>query len=151
MTLYLDTSSLVKLYVSESGAEDVDSLVGRATVVATSQVTYPEARAALARRRRERRLSAAEFRRATEALDTDWPTYLLVEVTHALCRRAGDLAERHRLRGFDSIHLASFMEVASRAGAAKTHFSSFDSTLTKAANAVMRTLRRPPGRKGLAN
>lgn len=53
MTLYLDTSSLVKLYVTESGSDVVRQLVGGAKVVATSVVAYPETRAALARLRRE--------------------------------------------------------------------------------------------------
>jgi hypothetical protein len=56
MTLYLDTSSLVKLYVAEPGSEAVHKLVDAATVVATSTVAYTETRAALARRRRERAL-----------------------------------------------------------------------------------------------
>ena len=47
MTLYVDTSSLVKLYVTEAGSEVVRQLVSDATVVATSVVAYAETRAAL--------------------------------------------------------------------------------------------------------
>jgi predicted nucleic acid-binding protein len=36
VTLYLDTSSLVKLYVEEVGSDDVRNLVAHATIVATS-------------------------------------------------------------------------------------------------------------------
>ena len=61
MTLYLDTSSLVKLYVQEVGSEDVRNLVAQAAIVSTSIVAYPEARAALTRLRRSRDLSAATF------------------------------------------------------------------------------------------
>ena len=43
MILYLDTSSLVKLYVQEAGSEDVQELVEKARLVVTSQVAYPEA------------------------------------------------------------------------------------------------------------
>lgn len=53
MTLYLDTSSLVKLYVTEAGSAEVHQLVGDANVVATSVVAYADMRAALARLRRE--------------------------------------------------------------------------------------------------
>ena len=48
MILYLDTSSLVRLYVDESGSADVRRLVEQAEIVAASVVAYPEARAALA-------------------------------------------------------------------------------------------------------
>ena len=142
MTLYLDTSSLVKLYVTEAGSEAVRRLVGDANVVATSVVAYAETRAALARLRREGRLTAAKASSAKRAFDEQWPTYLTLDATDSVCRAAGALAEKHSLRGFDSIHLASFAEVARRAGAGDTRFSSFDDRLNRAARRVTRTLER---------
>jgi len=138
VTLYLDTSSLVKLYVAEPGGDVVGRLVKQATVVATSGIAYPETRAALARRRRERALTAAAFTRATRAFEDDWPRYLAVEVSASICREAGDLAERYRLRGYDAVHLASYLEVARGAGVAETQFSSFDERLNRAAKAAVR-------------
>ena len=142
MTLYLDTSSLVKLYVAEPGSEDVRAHVDRATVVATSMVAYPETRAALARRRRERALSPAAFAAAKRTFEDDWPTYLAVYVTDSLCREAGALAERYALRGYDGLHLASFLELARQARGGDTDFSSFDDRLTRAARLAARGLRR---------
>jgi predicted nucleic acid-binding protein len=138
VTLYLDTSSLVKLYVAEPGSDTVRRLINRATVVATSGIAYPETRAALARRRRERVLTRPAFASATRAFEDDWSKYLAVEVSASICREAGDLAERYRLRGYDSVHLASYLEVARRAGFAKTRFSSFDDRLNRAARAAVR-------------
>lgn len=140
MTLYLDTSSLVKLYVDEAGSDSVREQVDRATIVATSLVAYPEAHAALARRRRERVLAPAAFAVAKRTLDADWPQYLAVPVTDALARDAGQLAERYALRGYDSVHLASFLEVARQAGVADTEFSSSDDHLNAAAGRASRAL-----------
>jgi uncharacterized protein len=142
VTLYLDTSSLIKLYVAEAGSDVVGELVEMADVVATSAIAYPEVRAALARRRRENVLSAASFRNAKRALEDDWPAYVSLEVTTALCRDAGDIAERYHLRGYDSVHLASFLEVARVAGARDVRFSSADTRLNHAADRAVRTLRR---------
>jgi predicted nucleic acid-binding protein len=142
VTLYLDTSSLVKLYVAEPGADVVRKLVNTAAIVATSVVAYAEARAALARLRRESALRPAAFASIKRALDEDWPRYLTLDVTASISRAAGDLAERYGLRGYDSIHLASFMEIARRAGVRETRFSSFDHRLNRAAQAVARTLAR---------
>lgn len=139
MTLYLDTSSLVKLYVTETGTDAVRDLIGRANIVATSSIAYTEARAALARRRRERALSPQRFTAAKKALETDWPRYLSLEVTPALCRHAGDLAERYRLRAYDSIHLAAFAEVVGQSGQ-EVLFSSFDTALNAAAGSLGRRL-----------
>jgi predicted nucleic acid-binding protein len=142
VTLYLDTSSLVKLYVAEPGADAVRELVDRATIVATSVIAYAETRSALARLRREGSLSPAAFASIKQSLDEDWPSYLTLDVTTSISRAAGDLAERYCLRGYDSVHLASFMEVARRAGAGETRFSSFDERLNRAAQAVARSLAR---------
>lgn len=136
MTLYLDTSSLVKLYVAEPGSDRVRDLVAGADVVATSVIVYPEARAALARRRGERALSPTAFAGAKRAFENDWPRYLAIEATMAVCVRAGDLAERYRLRGYDSVHLASFLEIATRADGVQ--FSSFDADLNQAARKAAR-------------
>jgi len=140
--LYLDTSSLAKLYIEEPGSDDVRILLEHATVVATSRVAYPEVRAALARRRRERTLRPSDFAVVRRAFETDWSRYVAVDITAAICAEAGDLAERYRLRGFDSVHLASFAEVVRRAGHAKTRFSSFDDRLNRAARALARGLSR---------
>ena len=145
MTVYLDTSSLVKLYVAESGSDAVRQLVESADIVATAAIAYPEARAALARRRREGALRPKAFAAAKRALDEDWPRYLAVDVTAALCRDAGDLAERHGLRGYDSVHLAAFLQVARAAGKARVQFSCFDERLTAATRSAARRL-RPGGR-----
>jgi uncharacterized protein len=142
MTLYLDTSSLVKLYVAEADSDAVRELVDAASVVATSSVAYTETRAALARRHRERLLLPAAFASAKKAFEADWPKYLAVDVTSSLCRQAGEFAERYRLRALDSVHLASFAEVAIEAGPTETRFSGFDDALNRAARALSKTLIR---------
>jgi len=142
VTLYLDTSSLVKLYVAEPGSDAVRKLVKAASVVATSTIAYTETRAALARRRRERALRPKAFASAKKTFEAEWPKYFTVDVTSALCRQAGEFAERYRLRAYDSVHLAAFAEVAREAGVRETRFSSFDDALNRAARSLRRTLAR---------
>ena len=142
MTLYLDTSSLVKLYVAEPGSDAVRKLVNAASVVATSTIAYTETRAALTRRRRERALRPKAFASAKKTFEAEWPKYFTVDVTSALCRQAGEFAERYRLRAYDSVHLAAFAEVAREAGVRETRFSSFDDALNRAARSLRRTLAR---------
>lgn len=142
MTLYLDTSSAIKLYVLEAGSDVVHALVAEAAVVATSAITYAETRAALARLRRERALTVPKYMAAKREFEQQWPSFMTLDATDALCRTAGDLAERYRLRGFDSVHLATFAEVAQRAGPPETRFSSFDDRLNQAAQRLTRRLER---------
>lgn len=142
MTLYIDTSSLVKLYVNETGSAPVRQAVGQASVLATSMIAYAEMRAALARLRREGHMTASGFALTKRQFEEYWPTYLRVDVTDALCRAAGDLAEHYGLRGFDSIHLASFAEIARRAGIKESRFSCFDARLNQAALDLTRVLQK---------
>jgi uncharacterized protein len=111
VNLYLDTSALVKLYVEEDGSESVARWVAGAGLVATSRVAYPEARAALARRKREGAITSPGLKRVVGDLDRDMASLVIVELTEAVARAAGQLAERRGLRGFDAIHLASAIEL----------------------------------------
>jgi len=140
VTLYLDTSSLVKLYVEEAGSQDVRHMVAEAAVVTTSVVAYPEMRAALGRLRRSGDLTPTTFAAARRDFEAQWPAFLSLEVTAALAREAGEFAEQYALRGFDALHLASFAEIARRADITDTRFSSFDDRLSKAARDVARRL-----------
>jgi hypothetical protein len=65
---------------------------------------------------------------------------LTLEVTAGVSHDAGEFAERYALRGVDALHLASFVEIARRAGVADTRFTSFDDPLNKAARDVARRL-----------
>lgn len=132
MILYLDTSALVKLYVAEEDSRDVRQRLKEAERVATSRVAYPEARSALARRRREGALSGAGLTKAVSALDRDLETYVVVELYEHVAREAGRLAEKHSLRGFDAIHLASALELGFLAGT-PPNFMTFDDRQERAA------------------
>ena len=136
MTAYLDSSSLVKLYVDEAGSDDVRQLVGTAGAVATSIVAYAEVCASLARQRRERALTPRAFAQAKRMFEEDWSRIVVLNVTPAISRRAGQLAERHKLRGFDSIHLASFATLLERSPDDALHFSSADARLSRAAGSL---------------
>lgn len=134
MIVYLDTSALVKLYVRESGSARVRRAVELAKLVATARIAYPEARAAFARRHREGAFGARALRRAVARLDGDMPSYVVVELTVNVAARAGDLAERRMLRGFDSVHLASALELGAMLGE-NAGFLAFDGRLDAAARA----------------
>src|SRR3989338_3272268 len=107
MIVYIDTSDLVKLYVDEIGSDAIKEIVRKAAIISTSKVAYAEARSAFARKQRDDGFSAKVLRKIVEDLNREWENYFLIEVTDGLIRSAGDIAEKHLLRGFDSIHLVS--------------------------------------------
>jgi predicted nucleic acid-binding protein len=131
MLVYLDTSSLVKLYVEEDGSSDVAALVGSSKVTATSIVAYAEAKAAFARRCREKAFTRKEHESIKTFFDKDWSNYFILNVTGEIISLAGNLAEKHSLRGFDSIHLSSALTLRRELSSPVT-FSCFDDNLQKA-------------------
>ena len=132
MSLYLDTSALVKLYVEENGSALVRRWVNDAHTVATSILAYAEARAAFARRRRERKISPAAYGVILRDFEPDWGHYVVLEATEPLIRSAGKLAEIHALRAYDAIHLASARILKDKV-AEPVSFASWDARLTVAA------------------
>lgn len=111
---YFDTSAVVKLLVEEDGSELAEELWRRARDRVASRLVYPEARAALAAAERAGRIDGREQRVATADLDRACLTMTLVGVDADLARRAGGLAERHALRGYDAVHLATALSVEAR-------------------------------------
>lgn len=132
MIVYLDTSSLVKLYVEEAGSAAVKDIAQSATVIAASKIAYAEARAAFVRKQREDGFPIKALRKVVEDLDRDWENYFIIEVTDGIIRAAGDIAEKYLLKGFDSIHIASAVNLKSKIRG-EVYFSSADAKLNRAA------------------
>lgn len=135
MTLYLDTSALVKRYLAEAGTPEVVAAMAAAPVLATSVVTYAEMRAAFARALRAARIGVSEHAARVDLLDTHWPYYVTLAAEEPCMREAGRLIDRHArhaLRGFDAIHLASALRLASGDPRATT-FACWDQRLWRAA------------------
>jgi len=132
MIVYIDTSDLVKLYVDEIGSDAIKEIVRKAAIISTSKVAYAEARSAFARKQRDDGFSAKVLRKIVEDFNREWESYFLIEVTDGLIRSAGDIAEKHLLRGFDSIHLASAINLKNKIGS-EVYFSSNDEKLNQAA------------------
>lgn len=133
MIAYVDTSALVKLYVSEVGSPEAREKLDRANSLATSQVTYVEVRAAIARRAREGDVSLEAKEELLSTLEADWEHYAVVAVSNPLCRLAAELCDRHPLRGVDALHLASALTVKVQSGQ-PVMFLCFDEKLRSAAH-----------------
>jgi len=132
MILYLDTSALVKRYFREPFSEGIVSRWGSAAHLVTSFVAYAETMAALHRKKREANVAEDLFRRITEQFHEDWQSFVRVEVNVGLEPYIHEVFERHALRGFDAIHLASALLIRERLPR-ELVFACFDAGLLRAA------------------
>ncbi len=90
----------------EPGSELAAELWDRAESVVSSQLIYPEARAAAAAAHRRRRITSTTLRRAVDRIDELCTELDVIGLDPDLAHSAGDLAEAHGLRGYDAVHLA---------------------------------------------
>lgn len=140
MLLYLDTSSLVKLFIEEQHSDRVREWADAVDVVLTCRVAYAEVVSAFSRRHREGGLRPADYRKVMRAFDGQWESFGRLEFDE---RVAGRLAAKHALRGFDAIHLSAARMLISDARGTSIAFSSFDNRLNRAAAKEKMTVLHP--------
>lgn len=123
----------MKLYADEPGAALVRKAVKRAELIATHLIAYAETRAALARKHRLEQMDGLTLVRLKKAFERDWNTLHHLPANEIAVRRAGDLAEQHHLRGYDSLHLAA-AELLQNTLLVPITFACFDNNLNSAAS-----------------
>lgn len=138
MILYLDTSALVKLFVAEPGSDLMHDAMVRAGFRGCHIIGYAEVCAALSRRGHILGLATSEIELRIAELTRSWQAGIdVIGVDWPLVHRAGQLALRYRLRGYDSIHLAAAEALWVRfAGASEFRFAVFDDALANAAESL---------------
>jgi predicted nucleic acid-binding protein len=107
MIAYVDTSALVKLFVTEEASEATREMLLGAWITGTGLLTHAELGAALARGARRDLISETEALNAQKQIETIWPSWVHIAVDENLVSRAESLAWEYKLRGYDAIHLAS--------------------------------------------
>jgi predicted nucleic acid-binding protein len=129
----------VKRHIPEVGSRWFQALVDpvAGNVITTARVSMAEVYSALNRRIREATLDAADYAHIVADFDALCATqYTLVELTALIVERARRLLERHPLRAYDAVHLASALtanDALAAAGLPALTFLSADHRLLNAA------------------
>ena len=138
---FCDTSAIVKRYVNEPGTAWLISITDRGAGgrVFVAGITGAEAVAALTRKSRGGGLSPTDTAAAIAAFRHDFTNeFGIVAVTPRLIGMAMSLAEKHGLRGYDSVQLAAGLITQTRRqarGLSALTFLSADTELNAAAAA----------------
>ena len=111
---FLDTSTVVKRYVQETGTAWVQALA--APTVRHSlfvvRITLAETVAAITRRERGGSITPQDAATAVADFQLDFARHnRVVEVSAGLVAQAATLARRHALRGYDAVQLAAALEI----------------------------------------
>lgn len=111
MTLYVDTSALSKWYIDESDSDSFADFIRDHPGARISRLTVVELRCMLARRRRNREISASVERNAFKLFESDVRDGFLaiLPINDAHFAAASDILEKLPqvpLRTLDALHLA---------------------------------------------
>jgi predicted nucleic acid-binding protein len=107
--VYVDTSALVKRYITEPGSAWVRTLLEKQiSGVFTSLLTIIEGVCTFTRRQREGMLSSEDYHQLLAVFDYDVAYhYKLLTVEPVVVDTARQLATRHPLRAYDAVQLAT--------------------------------------------
>lgn len=128
MTLYVDSSALLKLYVEEEHSQRARSMLFNPRDWTTARHTLVEVRRNLARALGGSGL--ATFRRWFEH---DWTELAVVELAEPVCAKSAELAEATGVRTLDALHLGAAWAVGADDG---LPIVTFDRRLADAARAL---------------
>ena len=127
MSLYVDSSALLKRYVDEPDSELAESLLRSDPSLLTARHTVVEVRRNLARLLEERDAATARA-----AFLKDLGVLSIVELDEVTCETAAAISELTGVRTLDALHLAA----AQRIGGPAVPFLTFDVRQAQAARGL---------------
>lgn len=127
MSLYVDSSALLKMYFEEPDSEACQDLLNSDPEWVTGRHTAIEVRSNLARE-----LKARQLAQAREQFRLDWESMAIVELTERVCEIAAELAEVSGVRTLDALHLGA----AQLVGGGSLPFATYDLRQAQAARAL---------------
>lgn len=117
MSLYVDASAMLKLYVDEPESASCEEIMVADPQWLTARHTEVEVRRNLSRLLSDRPLDSAR-----REFEVDWDRCDVIELDATTCRLAAEIAEVTGARSLDALHLAA----AGRVGAGQMAFLTYD-------------------------
>jgi uncharacterized protein len=108
---YLDSSAWVKRYFKEPGSTWIARLFERNERLASTGLGYVEVMSALVRQQLPHKFNQRKLKQLQELLQADWEGLTGVPLTNEIMEQSVSLAQLHRLRGADAIHLAAALSL----------------------------------------
>jgi uncharacterized protein len=127
VSLYVDSSALLRRYVDEPDSDLADSLLRSDPTLLTARHTIVEVRRNLARL-----LDGRDLATARSAFAVDLEVLSIVELDEVTCEAAATVAEVTGVRTLDALHLAA----AQRVGGPAVPFLTFVARQAQAARAL---------------
>ena len=123
MLYYLDSSAWVKRYFEEGGSDWVDGLFDQDHLLSCSTLGLIEVRATAARKCASGAIDAAGLAETKDWPADEWSRFLWVGLAPEVVERSLEIADAFALRGSDSVHLASALQLRGDLGIDANEFT----------------------------
>ena len=146
---YFDSSGLVKRYLTETGSKWVIGLLkpSEKNTIFVARISGVEVVSAIARRRKGLSITQPNAQKTIFRFQRDFrQKFVKTNLTPQLVEEAMQIADRHELRGYDAVQLASALEanrLRQNNGLSEITFISADNNLNSAAVAEGLTVDNP--------
>lgn len=112
--LFLETSALAKLYVTEAGTDRlIQLLAGVTEPIFVCSISRVELKSAISRRAREGSVDAEALEQIRTSMEEHWRSIFVIQpVSEAVLEVAFGLLDRYALKAYDSVQLAAALTVA---------------------------------------
>lgn len=107
MVIFIDTSSLIKRYVSETGSDIVDSLFNDENEICISPVSAIEMRSALGRKLRDGSIDSETYQKARDLWSEEYVNFIKIPFNDSLVIKAIKEVEDRGVKTLDSIQIGS--------------------------------------------
>jgi len=107
MVIFIDTSSLIKRYVSETGSDIIDSLFNDENEICISPVTVIEMRSALGRKLRDGSIDSETYQKAIDLWSEEYISFIKISFDDSLVIKAIKEVEDRGVKTLDSIQIGS--------------------------------------------
>jgi predicted nucleic acid-binding protein len=107
MKAFIDTSSLFKRYIEESGATELEKIMVSVSEIVVSPVTILEMHSVIERRIQEKSLKEYDAEWVKKEFSTDFQYFGVVSWSDELITECIRLIHSHRIRVLDGIQLSS--------------------------------------------
>jgi uncharacterized protein len=123
MLYYLDSSAWVKRYFEERGSAWVDGLFEQDNLLSCSTLGLIEVMATAVRKCAGGAIDAAGLAETKSWLMDEWGSFLWVGLAPEVVERSLEIADAFALRGSDSVHLASALQLRGDLGIDSDEFT----------------------------
>ena len=120
MKIFLDTSSLFKLYHQEMGSEELENIFAQSKItnIFLSEITKVEFTSTVWKKVRAKEITANQARITLELFETDFEKYNFVATSNLILEQARNLTTKYGidgLRTLDSIQLSTCIALCEHA------------------------------------